>query len=175
MQLINWQKDQKKFFSVGQKSVSEYQTLLATKKRPQEVENLIIELDRMWKRLNVHCGSCFAGKIPGQQSRKGRGCCSNCPNLGETKCVAKPIGCAVYTCGTMQFTGQYFTEDFEGKLTPRIAEVIGRVRSLSSLVWKMNLWTVYAEGYLHECDRQWSTRDIENVQLLTRMAEEIYL
>jgi len=90
-----------------------FHTLQAAKtERPQEILDYIAALERMFKRVGMaeYCGKCWRGEnfpLPGTKkthhSFQGvrRGCCGQCPSLGHSACITKPMLCAEWLCGSM--------------------------------------------------------------------------
>lgn len=99
-------------------------TLKQAQKRPKELTELIDAISRMFGRIGMHsvCSLCFnkqpihssisyllrskanrnyAKRNPSWLARgDGHGCCGSCPLLGHSRCLAKPVGCARFMCGT---------------------------------------------------------------------------
>lgn len=164
-QLVNWSPGDKKFIgSWPSADRTEFLRLLKTERRPKEIEELVSALTMMWTRIGAaaNCGKCFQGKLKGNSGR--RGCCGICPNLGDTGCVAKPIGCALYTCGVVHF------EDLKHG-----SYLHGQVQMLRHTAYELGIGQqFFSHGYFEECKTKWTPEQLQGVKVLTRLANNVY-
>src|SRR6267142_3881653 len=80
--------------------------------RHPAVEEFVKEISNFWTRIGAvkNCISCHKGEFEHKgyggwvgRDSKSRGCCPpTCPHLSPTGCIGKPIGCALYSCGTWE-------------------------------------------------------------------------
>jgi|SRR5580698_4134819 hypothetical protein len=95
-QLVNWDPKAKKFKDRGGWPPQDIQTFLKGMEatRHPAIVKLVDAITAFWERMGTRelsCGPCHA---------KDQDCCTNCTHLGKTGCVAKPIPCALYICGS---------------------------------------------------------------------------
>lgn len=166
-QLVNWEPNKKHFVSSQFPSLTKGAFLkkLKAKSRPKEIEDLVAALTKMWTRIGAaaNCGKCFQGKL--SRSTYSHGCCGGCPNLGETGCIAKPIGCALYTC-------RY--DHFDGIDKDKASYFRGAINILNDLVRATLNKGYYADGYLRECEHNWTKSELWLAKSITRTLQYLY-
>lgn len=166
--LVNWDPEKKTFQYLIYRAIPDpSETLLnMTRKRHPAIEELVEAIGKFWDRLETgkkQCAPCFKGENPITGIPKHHhGCCGACPNLGETGCVAKPIACALYACGSL------------------LSHLPQEQRSR---VWKLvdgahQIWLhkgYYASGYAKELAWEPTRTEIAKLRLLRRKFDRFEL
>lgn len=151
-QLVNW--NGKRFVARRDPGVPTPEALeeeINKAVRPKELIELIEELGKFWKRAGAKCGDCFAGKL--MRTKESHGCCSTCPHLGITGCIAKPLGCALYSCGPEHIHGKQGLPQYSP-----LDRYHGQLETLRSILRaaKIPVSTYYGYGFFQEAETKYT-------------------
>lgn len=162
--LINWDAVQRSFYSIPKDDTQKaYQRKIANSSRPKEIEDLVKSLTKMWERLGAmdNCTKCHSGQL--SRPKEYHGCCGGCPHLTETGCIAKPVGCALFSCYSGHTTG--FSDDKRIRFESKI-QLIMNFASAAHLITGY-----YSSGYWNEVEREWTPEQLRAAKLLTSVLD----
>jgi hypothetical protein len=129
---------------------------------PPEYTELAAALTEFWMAVGAGklCSACFAGQLGEYHSK---GCCGGCTHLSTKGCVAKPIGCAAFSCYDLH---ELIPNDENEKLVNRWLRDV-----LEHRKWRgdyLDNYPFYDRGYSAARTRDWSDEDKKQLKLYAR-------
>jgi|SRR6267142_363285 len=167
--------------------------------RHPAVEEFVKEISNFWTRIGAvkNCISCHKGEFEHKgyggwigSDNKSRGCCpSTCPHLSSTGCIGKPIGCALYSCGTWygRWYGKITIDNWDNPpfhatefskaqwqqvcdLLVKLRNILDGTRSKQAWSWELSIPIgCYPTAYERELEYKWTPAKVKRLRRATAL------